>query len=45
MNLDLYNLLNSVGIATVNPTYGSAWLRPTLVQLARYVKIGVQIDF
>ena len=45
INLDLYNLVNSVGIATVNVTYGSAWLRPTLVQLARYMKVGVQIDF
>ena len=45
INLDLYNLLNSAGIATVNATYGPAWQRPTLVQLARYVKIGVQIDF
>ena len=26
-------------------TYGPAWQRPTLVQLARYVKVGVQFDF
>ena len=44
-NLDLYNLLNSSGIATVNATYGPNWQRPTLVQLARYVKFGVQVDF
>jgi hypothetical protein len=44
-NLDLYNLLNSTGISTVNTTYGPNWQRPTLLQLARYVKLGVQIDF
>jgi hypothetical protein len=44
-NLDIYNLLNSSGIATVNLTYGPNWQRPTLVQLARYVKISFQVDF
>ena len=44
-NIDLYNLFNSTGIATLNTTYGPNWQRPTLVQLARYVKFGVQVDF
>lgn len=44
-NLDLYNLLNSTGIATVNVTYGPNWQRPTLLQLGRYAKVGVRVDF
>jgi len=44
-NLDVFNLLNSAGIATINPTYGPNWQRPTLIQLGRYAKVGLQVDF
>lgn len=45
MNVDLYNLVNNAGIATLNTTYGPNWQRPTLIQLGRYAKFGVQFDF
>jgi hypothetical protein len=43
--LDVYNLLNSSSILTINTTYGATWLRPTEVLLGRAAKVGVQIDF
>ena len=41
-HLDLDNLVDSVGIATVNVTYGHCVQRSSS---ARYMKVGVQIDF
>jgi len=46
--LDLYNSLNSNTVLDVNSAYGttgSSWLVPTQIALARFVKLGVQIDF
>ena len=36
--LDVYNLLNSSSILTINTTYGPTWLRPTEVLLGRAFK-------
>jgi hypothetical protein len=43
--MDVYNVLNSSSILTINTTYGPTWLRPTEVLLGRAVKIGAQINF
>jgi hypothetical protein len=43
--LDVYNVLNSSSILTINTTYGPTWLRPTEVLLGRALKIGAQISF
>jgi hypothetical protein len=46
--VDLYNALNNNTVLDVNNTYGAtgaAWLVPTQISLARFVKIGAQIDF
>ena len=45
VGLDLYNALNSSAIQTYNQTFGSAYLTPTLVLPARFVKISAQVDF
>lgn len=42
--LDLYNALNVDTITGVNSAYAS-WLRPQAVILARFAKIGMQVDF
>ena len=44
VNLDLYNLFNVNSVLTVNYAYAT-WLRPTSILLARFAKIGVQVDF
>jgi hypothetical protein len=43
--LDVYNLFNNSTITTSSNTFGSSWLAPTIVQVARYARVGVQIDF
>lgn len=43
--VDLYNLLNGNPVIAQNNTFGPAWQRPTVVQLGRLVKFGMQIDF
>lgn len=43
-NVDLYNALNSNAVLTVNNNFG-AWQQPTAILLARFFKLGVQIDF
>jgi hypothetical protein len=46
--LDVYNALNSNTVLDVNSAYGtngSSWLVPTQIALARFFKVGVQIDF
>ena len=45
VTLDIYNLTNSSAVQTYNQTYGNAWLTPTDIQPARYVKANVQFDF
>ena len=45
ISADLYNAPNSSAVQTYNQTYGPAWLTPTQILPARYVKITAQIDF
>jgi hypothetical protein len=43
--VSIYNLFNANPIQTYNTNYGSAWLAPTVIMQARFVDIGVQVDF
>ena len=43
--LDIYNLFNVGTILLVNNNYGPTWLLPAEVVPARFVKLGVQLDF
>jgi hypothetical protein len=43
--VSIYNLFNANPVQTYNLTYGSAWLAPTVIMQARFVDIGVQVDF
>jgi hypothetical protein len=43
--VSIYNLFNANPIQTYNVNYGSAWLSPTVIMQARFVDIGVQVDF
>jgi carboxypeptidase family protein len=43
--IDIFNLLNSSDILTVNTTFGSAWLSPTQILQGRLIKFGVQLEF
>ena len=47
VGLDIYNAPNTDVPLTYNPTIvpGGTWLTPTSVMTARFVKIGVQVDF
>jgi hypothetical protein len=52
VGVDLFNAFNSAPVLTYNQTYSptvttgtAAWLRPTSILQARYVKISAQIDF
>ncbi len=52
VGVDLYNAFNAAPVLTYNQTFNpaittgtAAWLRPTSVLQARYVKISAQIDF
>ena len=42
---DLYNLFNNNPVIAQNNTYGSAWQRPTVIQVGRLAKFGVQLNF
>jgi hypothetical protein len=42
---DIFNALNAGTVTTVNTTFGSAWLQPTGIQEARYVRLGAQLNF
>ena len=44
VNLDVYNLFNANTLLTVNYAYAT-WQRPTSILLARFAKLGVQLDF
>ena len=41
----IYNLFNANPIQTYNNTFGPAWLAPTVILQARFVDIGVQVEF
>jgi carboxypeptidase family protein len=43
--VDIYNVLNRSDVLTYNNTFGQAWLRPTAILTARWVKFGAQFDF
>ena len=47
IGLDVYNAMNTDVPWTYNQTFvpGGAWLAPTSVMTARFVKVGVQVDF
>jgi hypothetical protein len=43
--LDIFNVLNSSSVLTVNETYGSALDRPTSILQGRLLAIGAQVNF
>ena len=43
--VSIYNLFNANPVQTYNNTLGPAWLSPTTIMQARFVDIGVQVDF
>ena len=43
-NLDIYNVMNSNPVRTINAAYAS-WLVPTAILDPRLFKISVQFDF
>jgi hypothetical protein len=43
--VDLYNVLNSSAVLTVNNTVGPNWRTPTNILQGRLIKIGAQFDF
>lgn len=43
--VSIYNLFNANPVQTYNLTFGPAWLAPTVILQARFVDIGVQVDF
>jgi hypothetical protein len=44
LNLDLYNALNVDTVLTVSTAYAT-WQRPQSIMLARFAKLGLQLDF
>jgi hypothetical protein len=42
---DLYNLFNDNPVISMNNTFGSAWQRPTVIQVGRLAKFGIQYNF
>jgi hypothetical protein len=42
---DVFNVLNRSDVLTYNNTFGPAWQRPTSILTARWLKLGVQVDF
>jgi hypothetical protein len=42
---DLYNLFNDNPVIAMNNTYGPSWQRPTVIQVGRLAKFGVQLNF
>ena len=44
LNVDVYNALNVDTVVALNNAY-AAWQRPVSIMLARYVKLGMQLDF
>ena len=47
ISVDGYNLTNSDTVLTFNNSFvpGGAWLTPTRIAAARYMKLGAQFDF
>ena len=44
LNLDLYNALNVDTVLTASTAYAT-WQRPQSIMLARFAKLGLQLDF
>jgi hypothetical protein len=44
-SVDIFNVLNSSAILSLNATYGTTWLSPTQILQGRLVMIGAQLDF
>ena len=44
-NVDIFNVLNASGVQTLNVAYGPAWQRATLIQGARSLMFGAQMEF
>ena len=45
IGLDVYNALNSSAVLAYNQTYGTSWLTPQSVLVARFAKVSAQFDF
>jgi len=47
VGIDVYNILNSDAVTTYNNGYSptGAWLTPTAILPARYVRFNLQLDF
>jgi hypothetical protein len=45
VSLDVFNLLNSNTTNVYQRTYGTTYLNPLSITAARFIKIGVQLDF
>jgi hypothetical protein len=43
--VSIYNLFNANPVQTYVNIYGQNWLNPTVILQARFVDIGVQVDF
>jgi hypothetical protein len=45
VGLDVFNLLNSSAVLSYNQTYGTSWLTPQAILVARFAKVSAQFDF
>ncbi|HET9272045.1 MAG TPA: TonB-dependent receptor [Vicinamibacterales bacterium] len=43
--VSIYNLFNANPVQTYVNTYGGTWLNPTVILQARFIDIGIQVDF
>jgi hypothetical protein len=43
-SFDLYNALNANTVLTLNPSFAT-WQRPQSIMMARFAKVGMQLDF
>ncbi len=43
--VSIYNLFNANPVQTYDNTFGSGWLAPVVIMQARFIDIGVQVDF
>jgi hypothetical protein len=44
-SMDIFNILNSSDVLTLNTRYPDPWLRPTSILVGRWLKFGAQVDF
>jgi hypothetical protein len=45
VGVDIFNALNSNVVLNSNNTYGTAWLTPTSIQVARQMQLSAKFDF